>query len=231
MSDEDLDSNSSDDPQQDPRTSLEEPAFYRHFTSNFLKALNRFGRGTTMLPNFTPAQLEQLLSFKRRYGKYALCDAMIRVKVFLSLDRDFRFTNLDDMLHECKAEYRSAKELEKIYLKYMRDNPSLQTNANNSSTVRGSVYNFLGLPEPRVRNPSTTLLERSFQKIIQKGFGVILPAVNRDVCLYKFYQRYSYNMHNVLRFAKLRSKEKLLKNQMQGLKNGILGCRQNRRNG
>lgn len=218
--DESLDSISSE---SHPQTSLEKPAFYRTSTLKFLKRLK-----------LTDSECDQLVAFKRQYGKYALCDVVIRVKVFLALDRDFRFTSLDDMLHQCKTEYRSARVLEKIYLKYMRDNPLVQTSVNNgndSSTVRGSVYNFFDLPEPRVLSPSSTLLEKSFQNIIQKGFGVTLPVVNRDLCLLTFYTEHPHNMHNVLRYAKLRSKEKELKKQIQGLKSNVLGCRRSRRNG
>lgn len=209
---------------------LEKPAFYRTSILNFLRSLN-----------LTDAQRDQLISFKRRCGKYAVCDAVIRAKVFLALDRDFQFTSLDDMLHECKNERRLAKSLDKIYLKYTRDNPSVQTSGDNPSVqtsgrnrcsaVRGSVYNFFDLPEPRARNPSSTLLERSFQNIIQKGFGVTLPVMVRDIQLLNFYKRYPLNLHDVLRYAKLRCKEKLVKKQMMGLKHGILGCRRKRRNG
>lgn len=205
---------------ENPESScLEKNAFYRHSTLNYLKTFN-----------LTNVQCDQLVSFKRRYGKYALCDAVFRVKVFLALDREFQFTSVDDMLHECKTEHRSAKALEEIYLKYVRDNPQAKTTSTVNSTARGlTVYKFFNLPEPRVRNPSSTLLERSFQTIIKKGFGVTLPVVDRDVCLLKFYKRHPHNLHDVLRYAKLRCKEKFLKKQMLGLKNGIIGCRHDRR--
>lgn len=190
------------------------PVFYRTFILNFLKTLN-----------LTDDQNVRLVSFKRRYGKYALCDAVIRVKVFLALDRDFRFTSLEDMLHRCKNDCRSARLLEKIYLKYLR------VESDAGVTKKGSVYDFFDLPEPRVRNSDSVLLERSFQNIIQKRFGVTLPVVDRDIALLNFYKRYPHNLHDVLRYAKLRCKEKDLKKQIMGLKNGLSGCRRKRRNG
>lgn len=202
------------------RSCIQTPAFYETSVLSFLKMLN-----------LTSAQSVQLISFKRRYGKYALCNAVFRVKVFLALDRDFQFTGLEDMLHRCKNDCRSARSLEKIYLKYLLDNRQINAAAvtKKSGTARGSVYKFFDLPQPRVRNSSSILLERSFRNVIQKRFGVTLPVVDRDIPLYNFYKRYPHNLHDVLRYAKLRCKEKFLKKQMMGLKNGVIGCRRKRR--
>ena len=74
--------------------------------------------------------------FKRCYCQYALCDAVNRIKVLISVNDNFRFTGMHDKLHTCGREKKSATLLDQVVCKTSRPSPatSIKTEALPTSS-------------------------------------------------------------------------------------------------
>ena len=194
------------------------PAYYSS-TLDFLKRLD-----------LSEAEYAEIVFFKRCHGKYALCDAVNRLKVFLSLNDNFRFTGVHDMLHTCRREKKSASILDRIVSKYLRAADVSTGRGRPTRSGRGTAYEFFDLPHPSVRNTHTMEFERAFRRTIFQVFGVHyhLRTVRRDAKLLRFYRDNPHNLHDVLRYAALRQEERSARERLDRMEEGTLRCRRRR---
>ena len=193
------------------------PSYFQS-TLNFLKKLN-----------LCEGEYNEIVNFKNLHGKFALCDRVIRMKLFFILNDHFKFTSVKDLLHTCRNEKSAAKDFHRIVKDYKDCNvPSAR---NRILADKGTPYDFFDLPKPVPRNTHAKNFENKFHQIVLKKYKLNLlelRKIKRDNKLLRFYRNRSHNMHDIFKYAGLRNEERSIKDQLQKMEHGNSLCKRRR---